>query len=99
MRVSANKDTAAVSRMVQKWRKLTNPSSQGNLGSFVEPKQQQDADHEFQALNLETNTTALSAGGKLNTFCIGTPHANTGVREIRELINRNILFNIYLIYI
>jgi hypothetical protein len=32
MRVSANKDTAAVSRIVQKWRKPTNPISQGKLG-------------------------------------------------------------------
>ena len=31
MRVSANKDTAAVARIVQKWRKPTNPISQGKL--------------------------------------------------------------------
>ncbi len=44
MRVSANKDTAAVSRIVQKWRKPTNPISQGKLGSFVEPKSQCEAE-------------------------------------------------------
>ena len=44
MRVSANKDTAAVARMVQKWRKPTNPVSQGKLGSYHEPKQQHGDD-------------------------------------------------------
>ena len=34
MRVSANKDTAAVARIVQKWRKATNPISQGKLSSY-----------------------------------------------------------------
>ncbi len=29
----------------------------------------------------------LEAGGKLRAFSIGTPHANTSVREIRELIS------------
>jgi hypothetical protein len=46
MRVSANKDTAAVARMVQKWRKPTNPISQGKLSSYQEPKQQRDDDEE-----------------------------------------------------
>ncbi len=80
MRVFANKDTAAVARMVQKWRKLTNPISQGKLGSFVEPKQRQDADDEQQALVMNPDASVLKA------FSIGTPHANTGVRKIRELI-------------
>jgi hypothetical protein len=80
MRVFANKNTAAVARMVQKWRKPTNPSSQGKLGSFVEPKQWQDADVEQQALAIDSDTSVLKA------FSIGTPHADTGVREIRELI-------------
>jgi hypothetical protein len=44
MRVSANKDTAAVARMVQKWRKPTNPISQGKLSSYHEPKLQQEED-------------------------------------------------------
>ncbi len=35
MRLSANKDTAAVARIVQKWRKPTNPISQGRLGSAI----------------------------------------------------------------
>ncbi len=39
MRVSANKDAAAVAHMVQKWRKPTNPISQGKLSSFQQPKQ------------------------------------------------------------
>jgi hypothetical protein len=80
MRVFANKDTVAVARMVQKWRKLTNPISQGKLGSFIEPNQWQNTDVEQQALVMESDTSVLKA------FSIGTPHADTGVREIRELI-------------
>ena len=41
MRVSANKDTAAVTRMVGKYRKPTNLLSRGKLRLFVESKQQQ----------------------------------------------------------
>jgi hypothetical protein len=80
LRVFANKDTAAVARMVQKWRKPTNPISQGKLRSFTEPKQSQDADAEQQALFMDSDTWDLKA------FSIGSPHADTGVREIRELI-------------
>ncbi len=80
MRVFANKDTAAVARMVQKWRKPTNPVSQGKLGSFAEPKQNHEVDDGQLALLLDSNVVGLKA------FSIGTPHADTGVREIRELI-------------
>jgi hypothetical protein len=86
-RVSANKNTAAVARMVQKWRKPTNPISQRKLGSFVEPRLLQDAEGEFQALNLESDSSALGTSRRLNAFCIGTPHADTGIREIRELMS------------
>ncbi len=78
----SKQDTAAVARMVQKWRKPTNPISQGRLGSYVEPKQRLCEDIDHQALNMEATTKIRS----LNSFCIGTPHADTGVREIRELI-------------
>jgi hypothetical protein len=61
MRVFANKDTAAVARMVQKWRKPTNPISQGKLGSFVEPKQWQEADAEHQALVMDSEAADLKA--------------------------------------
>ncbi len=44
MSVSANKDTAAVVQMVQKWRKPTNPISQAKLSSFQQPRQRQDED-------------------------------------------------------
>ncbi len=47
MRVSVNKDTAAVARLVQKWRKPTNPISQGKLSSYQEPKQHRDDDEEI----------------------------------------------------
>jgi hypothetical protein len=66
--------------MVQKWRKATNPISQGKLGSFAEPKQWQDADAEQHAFLVDLETSELKA------FSIRTPHADTGVREIRELI-------------
>ncbi len=35
VRVSANEDTAAMARMVQKWRKLTNPVVQGRLSDVL----------------------------------------------------------------
>ncbi len=83
MRVSANKDTAAVARMVQKWRKPSNPISQGKLSSYQKPKQQED--DEESALTMVGKIA--EPGGKLPAFSNGTPHADTGVREIRELIN------------
>jgi hypothetical protein len=86
MRVSANKDTAAVSRIVQKWRKPTNPISQGKLGSFVEPKSRCEAEPEAESFSMDPGSLAADVLGKLNAFSIGTPHADTGVREIRDLI-------------
>jgi hypothetical protein len=85
MRVSANKDTAAVARIVQKWRKLTNPISQGKFGSYQEPKLHRCDDDEEAALTMVGEVS--EAGSKLRAFSIGTPHADTGVREIRELIS------------
>jgi hypothetical protein len=52
IRVSATKDTAAVARMVQKWRKPINPISQGKLSSYQEPKQQRGEDDEESALAM-----------------------------------------------
>ncbi len=87
MRVSANKDTAAVSRIVQKWRKPTNPISQGKLGSFVEPKAHCEAEAEAESFTMDTGRATADVIGRMNAFSIRTPHADTGVREIRELIN------------
>ncbi len=84
MRVSANKDTAAVAQMVQKWRKPTNPISQGKLSSYQEPKQPRGEDSEEAAPTMVGEVS--ESGGKLRAFSIGTSHADTGVREIRELI-------------
>jgi hypothetical protein len=86
MRVSANKDTAAVSRIVQKWRKPINQISQGKLGSFVEPKAQREAEPEAESFSMNTSRLAAETIENLKAFSIGTPHADTGVREIRELI-------------
>ncbi len=85
MRVSANKDTAAVARIVQKWRKPTNPISQGKLSSYQEPKQHRGDDDEETALTMVGEVS--ETGGKFRAFSIGTPHADTGVREIRGLIS------------
>ncbi len=46
IRVSANKDTAAMARMVQKWRKPTNPVGQGRLTTYAEAKDSQDGNEE-----------------------------------------------------
>jgi hypothetical protein len=73
MRVSANKDTAAVSRIVQKWRKPTNPISEGKLGSFVEPKFLCVAEPEAESFSMDPGSLATDVLGKLNAFSIGTP--------------------------
>jgi hypothetical protein len=86
MRVSANKDTAAVSRIVQRWRKPTNPISQGKLGSFVEQKSRCEAEPEAESFSMDPGSLEEDVLGKLKAFSIGTPHADTGVREIRDLI-------------
>ena len=39
-----------------------------------------------ESVGGEASKETLDAPGKLNAFSIGTPHADTGVREIRELI-------------
>jgi hypothetical protein len=66
MRVSANKDTAVVARMVQKWRKPTNPISQGKLSSYQEPKQQRGEDDEESALAMVGEVS--EPGGTLRAF-------------------------------
>ena len=76
--------SGAVIRMAQKWRKPTNPISQGKLSSYQKPKQHRDDDGET-ALTMVGEVA--EARGKLRAFSIGTPHADTGVREIRELIS------------
>jgi hypothetical protein len=35
---------------------------------------------------MDSGSATSDVPGKLNAFSIGTPHADTGVREIRELI-------------
>jgi hypothetical protein len=46
IRISANKDTAAMARMVQKWRKPTNPVGQERLTTYAEAKGSQDGNEE-----------------------------------------------------
>ena len=66
LQVYANKDTLAISRLIQKWRKPTNPIIKGKLtvGGEVRDK----------------------ISSKDFTFRMGSLHADTGVNEIRTLI-------------
>ena len=68
-----NKDTAAGSRLIQKWRSGTNPISQGKMNTWSVP----------QSARASASEKALPA------FVIGTPFANTGVLEIRKLLEKN----------
>ena len=74
VRAYFNKDTAAGSRQIQKWKTSTNPVSQGKMCSWVPPK--------CEILH-GSSTTALQK------FVIGTPHAESGVIEIRKLLEKN----------
>ncbi len=53
----------------------------------MEPKAQCEAEAEAESLSTDTSRAEKDFIGKMNAFSIGTPHADTGVREIRELIN------------
>ncbi len=83
VRVSANKDTAAMARMVQKWRKPTNSVGQGRLTSYAETSGS-------QAVTEEMWITDFSSGSiGLKSFSIGAPHADDGVRETQDLIRKS----------
>ena len=88
VRVSANKDTAAMARMVQKWRKPTNPVGQGRLTSYAETSGGESSTEEM----CITDSCSGSIG--LKSFSIGAPHADVGVREIQDLIRRDRAFAI-----
>ena len=88
VRVSANKDTAAMARMVQKWRKPTNPVGQGRLTSYTEMSGESSSTEEMWI----TDSSSGSIG--LKSFSIGAPHADVGVREIQDLIRRDRAFAI-----
>ena len=75
-----------MARMVQKWRKLTNPVEQGRLTSYAETSRS-------QAVTEEMWITDSSSGSiELKSFCIGAPHADVGVREIQDLIRKDRAF-------
>ena len=74
VRAYFNKDTAAGSRQIQKWKTSTTPVSQGKMCSWIPPKC--EAPH-------GSSTT------ELQNFVIGTPHAESGVIEIRKLLEKN----------
>ncbi len=88
VRVSANKDTAAMARMVQKWRKPTNPVGQGRLTSYAETSGGSSSTEEMWI------TDSCSGSVGLKSFSIGAPHADVGVREIQDLIRRDRAFAI-----
>ena len=88
VRVSANKDTAAMARMVQKWRKPTNPVGQGRLASYAETSGSQAVTEEMWI------TDSSSESIELKSFSIGAPHADVGAREIQDLIRKDRAFAI-----
>ncbi len=53
----------------------------------MEPKAQRETETETESFSIDTGRSTADAVEKLNAFSIGTPHADTGVREIQELIN------------
>jgi hypothetical protein len=52
----------------------------------VEPRAQREAEPEAESFSMDNGRLAAETIEKVNAFSIGTPHADTGVREIRELI-------------
>ena len=68
-----NKDTAAGARLIQKWKTGTKPVLTGKMNSWTVP------DKAFSSV----------VPGVLPTFTIGTPFANTGVTEIRQLLEKD----------
>ena len=74
VRAYFNKDTAAGSRQIQKWKNSTSPISQGKMCSWIPPK--------FD-VQVGLNPT------EFQNFVIGTPHAESGVIEIRKLIEKD----------
>jgi hypothetical protein len=88
MQVLANKDTAAMARMVQKWRKPTNPVGQGRLTSYAGTSGGQSVTEEMWI------TDSSSGPIELKSFSIGAPHADVGVREIQDLIRKDRAFAI-----
>jgi hypothetical protein len=49
-------------------------------------KSRDEAESGAESFSMDPSSATSDAPGKLNAFSIGTPHADTGVREIRELI-------------
>ncbi len=74
-----------MARMVQKWRKPTNPVGQGSVTTYAEAKDSRD---EFEENFLDSS----SSSSELKFFSIGAPHADIGVREIQDLIRKNRAF-------
>ncbi len=67
------------------------PDQSREVELISEPKQHRDDDEET---TLTMVGEVLEAGGKLRAFSVGTPHADTGVREIRELIGSGKAFTV-----
>jgi hypothetical protein len=71
-----------MARMVQKWRKPTNPVGQGRLTTYAEARDSVDMNEE----NFLVDSSSSSS--ELRSFSIGAPHAGIGVREIQDLIRK-----------
>ncbi len=86
MRVFANKDTAAVACMVQKWRKPINPISQGKFGSFIEPKQWQiRCRHQAAGIDHERRRVGTQGLQHRNTSCGHWYARNQGTNSQRKI--------------
>jgi hypothetical protein len=72
-RTCFNKDTAAGERLIQKWKTGTKPALARKMNFWSIP------DEAFSGV----------APGTLPAFAIGTPFANTGVTEIRQLLEKD----------
>jgi transposase InsO family protein len=88
LRLYANKDNASASRQVQKWRSPTNPVSQGKLTSYVVPKRPPYSE-ENDLQDFSIGYAVRYDDTDVTSFSIATPYADTGVTEIRKMIEQH----------
>ena len=88
LRLYANKDSASAARQVQRWRSPTNPVSQGKLTSYVVPKRLPYSD-ENSLPTFSIGYAVKYEDTDVTSFSIATPYADTGVTEIRKMIEED----------
>jgi hypothetical protein len=77
-----------MARMVQKWRKPTNPVGQGRLTFYAETSGSKASTEEMWITDFSTGSM------ELKSYSIGAPHADVGVRETQDLIRKDRAFAI-----